>query len=364
MTQRTLAVEASQLEEVRGCINGFLGGREQLTGLDLYYRLEASTPLRDFHLMLRPGTRNRSRSGLQQSYGDHNRLLLLGLDRMIAGDLAWYRSRLEAPGSVTDEQLCACFESVRSLGLDAAALTALWVGGAFHDCGMLSGRASDVDVEDGVVLAAELVDALCPARTAPLALFAIRNHDYIKQVVIGEVPPGFISAQIAELPTALQSAALVVLGMVQVAGAASLGEGRLTPFRMNLFARCAAGHVLTAMTPVARLAALLGTGEDSTSPPPTEIAEAFLHSLPEREAFERFLARAMLHRWHRVLGSRHDASTDVRTRLLCEIAHLWEEQNASDHLVLSPTRAGAVDDPLQVVERQTLLNGQSVLVIG
>ena len=55
-----------------------------LTGLELYYALERSTPLLQFHAILRDGPQNRDGSGLQQSYGDHNRLLMLGLDKLLA----------------------------------------------------------------------------------------------------------------------------------------------------------------------------------------------------------------------------------------------------------------------------------------
>jgi hypothetical protein len=53
------------------------------------------TPLLGYHTILRDGPRNRSRDGLQQSYGDHNRLLMLGLDRLLAGDVEWYEDRLD-----------------------------------------------------------------------------------------------------------------------------------------------------------------------------------------------------------------------------------------------------------------------------
>jgi hypothetical protein len=53
-----------------------------LSGLQFYYFLEAATPLLEFHTMLRRGLQNRMRSVLAQPYGDQNRLLLLGLDRL------------------------------------------------------------------------------------------------------------------------------------------------------------------------------------------------------------------------------------------------------------------------------------------
>ena len=170
-----LAVEPSRVEAVLAEIAAYLEGRATLTGLDLYYRLEQTTPLREFHTVLRSGPQNRTRSGLQQSYGDHNRLLLLGLDKLLEGDLSWYRERLAQPGAVDDARLQACFEEVRRLGLTRRACIALWLGAALHDCGMLGGSDGNVDVEDGVVLADDVLDTLCPDDVRMLASFAIRE---------------------------------------------------------------------------------------------------------------------------------------------------------------------------------------------
>src|SRR5437879_6229503 len=68
-------------------VDGFLRRARSLTGLELYYEIERATPLMGFHAMIRKGPQNRMRSGLQQSYGDHNRLLMLALDKLVARDL-------------------------------------------------------------------------------------------------------------------------------------------------------------------------------------------------------------------------------------------------------------------------------------
>ena len=67
MTASVISLDDPQ--PVRELIDGYLDGRDELTGLDLYYALERSTSLLTFHTMLRGGPRNRARSGLQQSYG-------------------------------------------------------------------------------------------------------------------------------------------------------------------------------------------------------------------------------------------------------------------------------------------------------
>jgi hypothetical protein len=92
-TDRLRALGRTPLADVRTRIDACLTGATPLTGLDLYFLLERATPLIELHTILRPGSGNRTRSGLQQSYGDHNRLLLLGLDSLENADLDWYRSR-------------------------------------------------------------------------------------------------------------------------------------------------------------------------------------------------------------------------------------------------------------------------------
>ena len=199
-------------------IDAYLDGAAGLTGLELYYELERSTSLLTFHTMLRDGPRNRAHSGLQQSYGDHNRLLMLGLDRLVEGDLDWYRTRIDPDDPVDDDALRRCFDAVAALGLSREQLVALWLAAALHDCGMLCGRGAYVDVEDGVVLSRPIIDALCPAELRDLATFVLHHHDYIKGVFRGEVPTALVADDLATLPIEQRAVALAALGCVQVAG--------------------------------------------------------------------------------------------------------------------------------------------------
>ena len=57
------------------------------------------------------------------------------------------------------------------------------------------------------------------------------------------------------------------LGCVQVAGAASLGEGRLGSFRVDIFERCQAGTALDDRRISTRLARLLATTPQTAAPP-------------------------------------------------------------------------------------------------
>ena len=194
--------------------------------------------------MLREGPQNCDRNGLQQSYGDHNRLLMLGLDKLLAGDLEWYRGRLDSDDPVAEADLVEVLHRAGRLDLTRDLMVALWLAGSLHDCGMLAGRGAVVDVEDGVVIGGDVIDALCPGDLVQLATFALRHHDYIKDVFLGEVPAALVADELDTLDDTLRPVALAVLGLVQVAGAASLGIGRLTAFRSRIFHGCIDGTTL------------------------------------------------------------------------------------------------------------------------
>jgi hypothetical protein len=332
---------------VRAIIDAYLDGSGDLTGLDLYYALERSTSLLSFHTMLRGGPRNRERNGLQQSYGDHNRLLMLGLDRLVAGDLDWYRERVDPSDPVPDEALRRCFAAVSALGLSREALVAFWLAASLHDCGMLCGRGAYVDVEDGVPLSRPLIEALCPAALPDLATFVLHHHDYIKGVFLGEVPAALVADDLARLPDSQRRLALAALGCVQVAGAASLGEGRLGPQRIEIFDCCFDGTALDDRTRSTRVARLLDTDTAAELDP----------------ALQSFLDRAAVHGWQRVTG--HLGLAD-RTALLGEVATWWTASGA-DHVVFADgvdawTTVPDLDEVSRRVE--TALSGVTVLVLG
>ena len=332
-----LALDAAAAAHVSDRIDAFVRGDEPLTGLDLYYELERATPLREFHTMLRLGPQNRTRSGLQQSYGDHNRLLLLGLDRLTAGDVEWYRSRLETPGGVPDDRLAACVSAAAALAIDRRALVALWLAAALHDCGMLGGSPANVDVEDGVALAADLLDALCPPELRELAEFGIRNHDFIKDVFTGEVAPAFIADQIGRLDASQRATASCALGMIQVAGAASLGEGRLSPFRISICELCFRGDALSERSPITRLGRLLGTDQETTDATGLDTAEQAASSVggAAREQLFALLDRTSIFGWHKWVRAQGARSPEALASTLAGLATTWHGARA-DHIVLSP----------------------------
>jgi hypothetical protein len=320
----------------------FIDSDAPLTGTELYDLLESVTPLSRLRQIFRQGERNRLTDGTQQSYAQHNRMLLLGLDRLLAGDLGWYLTRVAEPETVTEPTLLECFEVVRAANLTREARVAVWVAAALHDCGMLVETETGVDVEDGVVVAAEVVDTLCPSEVRDLTLFAIRHHDYIKDVFTGEAPALTVSSDLAGLPIAQRGVAMLALGMIQVAGAASLGEGRLSEFRMKIFSCCSQGTALKDTTSRTRLERLGVRWPGDLRRPLKDLIE-----------------QVPVHGWHRAW---EPAPEEDRTPVLERLADLWADME-SQHVVLGPAFDTAAPGGWSVRAR-TLLNGTSVAVIG
>jgi hypothetical protein len=334
------SIALDPIEPLTSRVAAFRAGDCALNGLDLYYELERATPLLDFHTILRLGPKNLGSDGLQQSYGDHNRLLMLGLDRMVDADLDWYCSRLDGAGDVDATDLAACFDAVGTLGLGRDELVALWLAGALHDCGMLCGRGAYVDVEDGVVLSHDVIEELCPDALRDLAYFVLHNHDYIKDVFLGEMPAAPVRRELEALDPELQPTALAALGIVQVAGAASLGPGRLGRFRVEIFRRCVDGTALDDCSRATRIERLLSpepeqlvahaspaTDDDALAPFPAD----------RRDALARFLDAVPVHGWQR--AHEGEPSGERRPALLA-LASQWEATGADRIVVARDADAG------------------------
>jgi len=316
-------------------IAGHLDGTAPLArGLALYYALERTTSLLEFHTMLREGERNRTRDGLQQSYGDHNRLLMHALDRLLAADADWLREHVSAGTTVDLESLETCAAVAGALSLSPEVQIALWLSAALHDCGKLSGQSPQVDVEDGLIVAGPVLQAYCPPTTRPIAEFTLRHHDYVKDAFLGEAPVGALADDLAAIDAELQPVALLALGLIQVAGASSLGEGRLTDFRLDIFHACTAGTALTDRTPELRLARLLAPAPDWACArrvvPDVDAARVALDP-DTRTRVENFLEHVFVHGWQRFACR---AVPAVRLRSLEALATLNKEWRA-DHLVFS-----------------------------
>lgn len=357
---RTITISAR--DATVALVDDYLAGRRALTGLDLYYELERVTPLLEFHRMMRAGERNRAHNGLQQSYGDHNRLLMLGLDRLLAGDVDWYRARLDGSGDLSVDVLRSCLDRASALDPPRDVLLALWLAAAMHDCGMLCGHGAYVDVEDGIVLSRDVIEALCPAPLRALSTCVLRHHDYIKGVFLGEVPASIVADDVEALTPALRPIAMAGLGLVQVAGAASLGEGRLGAFRVGIFDRCLAGDALGDRGVLTRVARLL-SATAQVAPPATDTASRALDALPtgSADAVVRLAERTPVHAWQRVTRS---MGVEARASLLVEIADRWRG-SGTDHVVLaeSATRRADRPNPPVRVSTDTALSGARLLLV-
>jgi hypothetical protein len=334
---------------IRAAIDAFRAGSAPLTGLDLYYALERVTPLLGYHTILRDGPRNRSRDGMQQSYGDHNRLLMLGLDRLLAGDVDWYEDRLDPESPPDPDSLRACLATAAAFEVEREALVALWLGAALHDCGMVWHRGPHVDVEDGVVMCRGVFDELCATEYRALAEFALRHHDYIKDVFLGEMPSGPTAGALAELPAEQHAIAMAALGCIQVAGAASLGVGRLSAFRVAIFDACVEGDPVADVSTATRLARLC-TPDPERTPVRDDV-----HLEPDTDTIE-LLERVGVHGWHRAVAALDD---DARLETLDDFAARNQDWKA-DHVVVRAWSRDAADS----ARVETALSGQRVAVVG
>jgi hypothetical protein len=178
------------------------------------------------------------------------------------------------------------------------------------------------------VLGAPVIETLVEPALWPLVRFAIRNHDFIKDVTTGEVPTGFIAEQLAELPAGMKDAAMLALGMVQVAGAASLGEGGLEQERIEIFRSCWTGRILSDQTAETRLARLLRGPAISVSDGDRAAQAAYMLALPqsERTALHEFLDGTILHGWPEAvtLVRRRTPAEEVERSLLVILMSLGE----------------------------------------
>src|SRR5439155_12437965 len=148
---------------------------------------------------------------------------------------------------------------------------------------------------------------------------------------LGEVPVGFVADELDRLDAELRSVALAALGMVQIAGSASLGEGRLGSFRMDIFRSCVEGVALDNRSKTTRLARLLAPAQHFAEPPSDDARASVAALGPDhRNRLDGFLESTPLHGWHRVVADvdRHD-----RLPILLDIVECWSASPA-DHVVL------------------------------
>jgi len=362
--------------EARRRLDAFVAGRETLTAIEFYGLVEAATPLLLFHTLPRAGARNRLHCGLQQSYGDHTRLLLLGFDAFDRRDLPWVLTRRWGnPTDATPEMLGSCIDAYHALGFTPADKAVAWVAASLHDYGKLNRRGFGLDAEDAEPLAHPLLAQLCdPALLEPI-VFAIRNHDLIEHVVTGATSAAFIADQIDALPASLRGKAVGMLAMIQLVGAASLGEGRITSRKIDIFKACLDRSIIGDTSAQARLGRMLEGEQVVADAGATSRARALIQSLPEgrRARITAILDHALLHDW--------DAQRDeiLAGRAYSEAMHAPIVLNVLEHASKAWEAAGrplhvVFDDPAALADPATpgwasdaatieLLNGSRALLL-
>lgn len=195
-----------------------------------YRKIEFASPLFLLNAIQRSGVRNELNGSIQQSYAHHIRILMRGLDALRLRDKSWFKCRY-----VGSEEIDPALEELflfSSLFRDIDLLIGIFIGAAFHDVGKLLGARYDLDARPGILLVEKLLRN--QSRTvAAVAKFIIEKHDEIEHVLTGESPKESILDHEACALYDLQSQLIPILTFIQIAGEASLGEGRLSDERIQ-----------------------------------------------------------------------------------------------------------------------------------
>jgi hypothetical protein len=332
--------DEGRLRELAGELSAYEAGRRDLTAVDLAALLEMCTGTLLMHTLLRYGERNRLRCGLQQTYGDHNRVLVYALDQIGRGDGGWFRSRAWRTDRPSQRGIEEVIAELSSLRLDRGEQLVLWLAASLHDYGKLQRRGYGLDAEDGVNLIGPILDVLCPATSRPLAEFVVRNHDLIEGVFSGETPGQFIGRQLEELRSRTRELALPYLGLIQFGGAASLGDGRLTARKTRIALRCLRGDALSGGSRDQRLALLLlGERAGSERRGPRRAARA-LQALggSATEDLMAFLDSVVVPGWQAMWPAAEEPEIALGKRavVLVDAAAIWARSiHRSEHVVFS-----------------------------
>ncbi len=373
------AVDLDGLLAVQDKICRFMAGQDRLTGLQLYYNLELCTPLLLLNIILRKGSRNKYSNGLQQTYGDHTKLLLFGIDMLDsesdAASIDWYCRRRPSAGSVGIAEVSEVVAKYHSICFSRADKIALWLASALHDYGKLYRHGYGLDADDAVALCLPILDRLVDPTDRPLVEFCIRNHDYIEHLPAGETPVSFISDQLACMPSNRRRTALACLGLIQLAGAASLGEGRLTAWKTKIFELLVDGTLIDEASTTYRLARLLFGDQFFVDEEKRGFANERLESLDqdERGIVEEFLSKVVLHEWASMrdaamAGRSSPEAIDASWLWIRYFATVWCRQGKDcEHIASSKSLLDSwYRDPNDVDlshSRLRLLNGSGALVI-
>lgn len=306
-----------------------------------FSNLEGNSLLFLMNLIPRKNHRNRYPNGLQQSYGDHNRLMMLGIDRLAAGDWNWLLSRSMF---FTETFVCDLQDYVNSirerLTADERLRKLVMLSASFHDYGKLYRRRYGLDSYDAAFLVQPILDRICATPEERAAtVFCIRNHDIVEHVGNGAVPLQAVLASYRELSPKYQEVCWPALSMIQVAGAASLGNGRLTEMKLSLgkllltgeFAKQSTDHVI-------RLNRLIfpGMAPDDAKLLALSRSQLANHGLEQPE-FVEFCNRVTIRNWN-VLGLARADIEDSRIRksfdAIEQLLQIWKGRKSYTDMIL------------------------------
>jgi hypothetical protein len=371
------------LANLKKRVDEYIAGQRELTAMEFYLAFEQASALMLFHAFPRAGERNRHANGLQQTYGDHIRLMMLGFDMLDRSDIGWLMERRwRNPIDVEQPQFEDSIKRYHDLNLSRSEPVAIWTASALHDYAKIYRRGYGLDAEDAVPLCDKLIEVLSPDGMVEFIRYGIRNHDLIEHTVTGDTPARFIKEPIETLPEGVRTRALPMLALIQHIGAASLGDGRISKSKLDIYNACLSGDIVADESVEARLGRFLFGPQAVPDASAKARAGAVLAGLnaADRTLLTKLLDGTPVLGWNNVreaiLADEDDDESKAVPRLvktLLLVGRSWSEQSTRpSHVVLARpqelakcTRPGSDNGArLKNEDKATqLLNGASALIL-
>lgn len=307
-------------------VNAYVKGENDLSGLEFYKLLEFGTYQVLFHTIERKRERNRLNNGLQQTYGDHIKIFLFGLDKLKERNLDWFRSRIVKDEQIEDAEIMRFFDSFELEKKDRRLEIALWIATAFHDYGKLLGKKYGLDAEDSESLAGPIIEALLESQFQEFTKYLIRNHDSIEYIFNGESPVQVLLNELKQIDSELQSEAVKMLGIIQLVGASSLGEGRITERKFTIYNNCSKDYLEANKDPKIRLYRLL-YGETFEVPENYEgklSASLDAFNTDTQASILNFLDKVLIRNWEKLKEEWLEDDNQRAVSFLASLAGLWQ----------------------------------------
>jgi hypothetical protein len=374
------AFDPKGLADLKTMVDAYIAGTRDLSAMEFYLEFEQACALVLFHTLPRRGERNKHANGLQQTYGDHIRLMMLGFDKFDESDMDWVMTRRWMdPISIERPELEESVQRYLDLKFSRSEKVAVWITSALHDYGKIFRRGYGLDAEDAAPLCEDLVEALAPDGMSELIHYGIRNHDLIEYTISGDTPASFITAPLMDVPESVRDRAMPMLGIIQHIGAASLGEGRLSGAKLEIYNACCDGSIVADGSIAARLGRMLYGPRAVPDAQATAKAQAQLDAMDAgvRADLEALLEDTVLLGWEPIYDMVEETETDeaasvARQIKALEITHqLWSDAGKPEHVVyarphLLVKAAGADGDTSRAGNEDTmadLLNGAKALIL-